>query len=108
MGTRENEQGVSFTDVARHMRDITSRRGGYVCYSISADKDREGRLRLSVMLEHREHIVLNKCNRHAKRVWAYWPSGEFRTFSGLLLNLCFQLDERLDQDEQLAQAQMPF
>lgn len=108
MGTRENEQGVSFTDVARYMRELTARNGGYVCFTLSADKSREGNLRLAVMLEHREHIVLDKCTRHAKRVWAYWPAGDFRTFSGMLLGLCYQLDERLAEDDRLAQRTMPF
>lgn len=105
-GTR-NEGGVSFRDVAECLRDIRSRRGGYLCFTIALADRRNGNASLSIVLEHREHVVLAKCSRHARKVWAEWPSTKHRTFAGLLFDLCYRIDAEMDAVEQLAQQSMP-
>jgi len=108
VGRHENANGVSFRDVADYLRDIRSRRGGYLSYNLSLADRREGDAYLSIVLEHREHVVLSKCQRHAKRVWSHWPNREHRTLAGLLFNLCYRLDEEMDETERMTQQGMPF
>lgn len=103
-----NESGISFRDVAECLRDIRSRRGGYLCFTIALADRREGTSDLSVVLEHREHLILSKCQRHAKRVWGSWPSRQHRTFAGLLFELCYRIDAEMDAIEQMTQQGMPF
>lgn len=108
MPREQSIDGVSFRDVAAYLEDLTRRRGGYWCFSISYDLDRDKVLRLTVMLEGRDHVVLDKCVNHPKRHWAHWPDRDSRTFAGLMHRMCYELDERLDERERLVQATMPF
>jgi hypothetical protein len=63
---------------------------------------------LSVVLERREHVVLAKCHNHPKREWAYYPSNLHGSIAGCMYDLCFRLDQKLDEADQLAQDTQPF
>lgn len=106
---RQKQDGqISYSDVAAYLRDVTARRGGYWCFTLAADQSRDGRHRMSVVLERRDDIVLSRCTQHPKREWGYFPSNDHRTLASLLWFLCFKLDNRLDDAETLAQSEMPF
>ena len=108
MSTEANERGISFRDVAAYLKELTGRYGGYFSFTISFDVSREAGLRLSIVLERRDHVVLSMCNNHPKKQWEYWPNTKSSTFAGLMFRMCYELDERLGTDDRVAQAKMPF
>lgn len=107
MSNRSQDGALSFSDVAEYLNDLAARRGGYYCFTVAADKRRDGRRGLSIVLERRDTIVLADCRNHPKRVWYYWPGNQYRTFAACLWGLCFQLDEKLEEAELLKQRELP-
>lgn len=103
-----NERYLTSGDVSRYLQDLAKRYGGYWSFALAADVSREGQRRLSVVLEHREHVILAKCNGHPRREWAYYPSNVHGSLAGCMWDLCYRLDNRLAEADQLAQAELPF
>lgn len=103
-----NERYITSIDVSKYLEDLTKRRGGYFDVRMSHDRDRSGVYRLSVVLERRDHVVFSKCVNHPKREWAYYPNNVHGSLAGCMYDLCFKLDNRLDEAEQLAQERLPF
>ena len=108
MSRTNSDQSVSSKDVAEYLQDLTRRWGGYFSYYGTFDVNRSGQVRLSFVLERREHVVLSQCVAHPRRVWGYFPCDSSRTITGLLFRLCYELDEKLAEAEQLAQSELPF
>lgn len=103
-----NERFITSVDVARYLDDLARRRGGYWSFSLACDRDRERGFRMSVVLERRDDVVYAKCTRHARREWAYYPSNVHSSLAGCMFDLCHRLDNKLDEQERLAQDGMPF
>jgi len=103
-----NERFITSIDVAKYLEDLTKRRGGYWSFNLAYDRDRDGYFRLSVVLEQRDNVVFSKCVRHPKREWSYYPSSLHGSLTACMWDLCFKLDNRLDGEDKLAQASMPF
>lgn len=103
-----SERYITSIDVSRYLDDLTKRRGGYWSFTVAGDRGREGGYRLSVVLEQRTDVVLSKCVGHPRREWAYYPSNLHGSLPACMYDLCYRLDNRLDEREKLAQGTLPF
>lgn len=108
MQPRDLAEGVSFRDVEAYLRDIRRRRDGYYSYTVALDDRRDNSGRLSVVLERRSNVILSKCEEHSLKVWETWPTSSCRTFAGLLLKLCYDLDEVMERRVKEDQSELPF